>query len=293
MRPIRTLIVDDEPAARAGMRQLLASDPEIVVAGECAGGDEAVRAIRDAAPDLVFLDVQMPELDGFDVLREVGVARGPAVVFVTAYDQYALRAFDVHAIDYLLKPFTDDRFREALGRAKQQVRQGHLGELSERLAVLLEQLGDAQRPAGANGPAPAAPSTSTTPTTPTLAIPPAAPAREARPTYLERLVVKSAGKVTLLRVDEIEWIDAEGDYVRIHVGKAWHLLRETMKNLEARLDPTRFVRIHRSTIVNLERVKELQPFFRGEYVVVLNGGTTLKLSRGYRDTLEARLGRAI
>lgn len=289
MRAIRTLIVDDEPAARAGMRQLLAADSEILVAGECASGEEAVAAIRDAAPDLVFLDVQMPELDGFDVLRAVGVAGAPAVVFVTAYDQYALRAFDVHAIDYLLKPFTDDRFREALGRAKQQVRQGHLGELSERLAVLLEQLGDAQATTRANGLAPAAPAP------PTQSAPPgnAVRALEPRPTYLERLVVKSAGKVTLLRVDEIEWIDAEGDYVRIHVGKAWHLLRETMKNLEARLDPTRFVRIHRSTIVNLERVKELQPFFRGEYVVVLNGGTTLKLSRGYRDTLEARLGRAI
>lgn len=287
MRAIRTLIVDDEPAARAGMRQLLAADPEIVVAGECASGEEAVEAIRDGAPDLVFLDVQMPELDGFDVLRAVGVAAAPAVVFVTAYDQYALRAFDVHAIDYLLKPFTDDRFREALGRAKQQVRQGHLGELSERLAVLLEQLGDAQATPRANGPAPAAPAP------PTLSASPAGRAPALEPTYLERLVVKSAGKVTLLRVAEIEWIDAEGDYVRIHVGKAWHLLRETMKNLEARLDPTRFVRIHRSTIVNLERVKELQPFFRGEYVVVLNGGTTLKLSRGYRDTLEARLGRAI
>ena len=289
MRAIRTLIVDDEPAARAGMRELLAADPEILVTGECASGEEAVAAIREAAPDLVFLDVQMPELDGFDVLRAVGVAGAPAVVFVTAYDQYALRAFDVHAIDYLLKPFTDDRFREALGRAKQQVRQGHLGELSERLAVLLEQLGDAQATTRANGLAPAPPAP------PTLSVPSgnAVRALEPRPTYLERLVVKSAGKVTLLRVDEIEWIDAEGDYVRIHVGKAWHLLRETMKNLEARLDPTRFVRIHRSTIVNLERVKELQPFFRGEYVVVLNGGTTLKLSRGYRDTLEARLGRAI
>jgi two-component system, LytTR family, response regulator len=256
MRPIRTLIVDDEPAAREGMRHLLAADPEIVLAGECSNGREAVAAIRDTSPDLAFLDVQMPELDGFGVLREVGVERAPAVVFVTAFDQYALRAFDVHAIDYLLKPFTDDRFRQSLDRAKQLVRQGRLGDLSRKLAALLDndESTSAQR-------------------------------------YLDRLVVKSGGKVTLLPVGEIEWIDAEGDYVRIHVGKTWHLLRETMKNLEDQLDAARFVRIHRSTIVNLEKVKELQPFFRGEYVVVLHNGTTLKLSRGYRDNLEARLGR--
>jgi len=257
MRPIRTLIVDDEPAARDGIRHLLAADPEIVLAGECSNGREAAAAIRDTAPDLVFLDVQMPGLDGFGVLREVGVDRAPAVVFVTAFDQYALRAFDVHAIDYLLKPFTDDRFRQSLEQAKQLVRQGRLGDLSSKLAALL----DHDEPA-----------------------PP-------RPRYLDRLVVKSGGKVTLLPVGEIEWIDAEGDYVRIHVGKTWHLLRETMKNLEDQLDSARFVRIHRSTIVNLEKVKELQPFFRGEYVVVLHNGTTLKLSRGYRDNLEARLGR--
>ena len=257
MRPIRTLIVDDEPAARDGMRHLLAADPEVVLAGECSNGREAAAAIRDTAPDLVFLDVQMPELDGFGVLREVGVERAPAVVFVTAFDQYALRAFEVHAIDYLLKPFTDDRFRESLDRAKQQVRQGRLGDLSSKLAALLDH----------DEPTPA------------------------RPRYLDRLVVKSGGKVTLLPVGEIEWIDAEGDYVRIHVGKTWHLLRETMKSLEDQLDGARFVRIHRSTIVNLEKVKELQPFFRGEYVVVLHNGTTLKLSRGYRDSLEARLGR--
>jgi two-component system, LytTR family, response regulator len=257
MRPIRTLIVDDEPAARDGMRHLLAADPEIVLAGECSNGREAAAAIRDTAPDLVFLDVQMPGLDGFGVLREVGVDRAPAVVFVTAFDQYALRAFDVNALDYLLKPFTDDRFRQSLERAKQLVRQGRLGDLSRKLAALLDH----------DEPAPA------------------------RPRYLDRLVVKSGGKVTLLPVGEIEWIDAEGDYVRIHVGKTWHLLRETMKNLEDQLDSARFVRIHRSTIVNLEKVKELQPFFRGEYVVVLHNGTTLKLSRGYRDNLEARLGR--
>src|SRR4029077_2348211 len=258
MRPIRTLIVDDEPAAREGMRHLLAADPEIVLAGECSNGREAAAAIRDTSPDLVFLDVQMPELDGFGVLREVGVERAPAVVFVTAFDQYALRAFDVHALDYLLKPFTDDRFRQSLDRAKQLVRQGRMGDLTRKLAALLDN--DESAPA---------PATS----------------------YRDPLRGGAGAKVTLLPVGEIEWIDAEGDYVRIHVGKTWHLLRETMKNLEDQLDSARFVRIHRSTIVNLEKVKELQPFFRGEYVVVLHNGTTLKLSRGYRDNLEARLVR--
>jgi two-component system LytT family response regulator len=272
MELIRTLIVDDEPAARAGLRHLLARDPEVLVAGECTNGREAVTAIQDAAPDLLFLDVQMPELDGFGVLREVGTDGVPAVVFVTAYDQYALHAFEVHALDYLLKPFSDERFRESLARAKAKVRHGRLAQLSRKLAALLDTYGE---PPGAARPA----------LTPT--------AQPQRRPYLERLVVKSGGKVTLLQVGEIEWIDADGDYARIHVGKVWHLLRETMKRLELQLDPARFVRIHRSTIVNLEKVKELQPFFRGEYVAVLQNGVTLKLSRGYRANLEARLGRTI
>jgi len=240
VQPLRTLIVDDEPAAREGMRHLLAGDREVVLAGVCANGREAAAAIAAGAPDLVFLDVQMPELDGFGVLRRLDRASLPAVVFVTAHEQYALRAFEVHAVDYLLKPFSDERFREALERAKLQVRQGRLSELSWKLLALIQGYAPEQ---------------------------PAVPVRRIGPKYLERLVIKSGGRVTLLR--------------------------ETMKRLEAQLDPARFVRIHRSTIVNLERVKELQPFFRGEYVVVLHDGTTLKLSRGYREHLEAKLGRAI
>jgi len=259
MRTIRTLIVDDEVTSREGMRQLLATDPEVVVVGECSNGREAVAAIRDAAPDLVFLDVRMPDLEGFAVLREAGGEgeRTPAVVFVTACDQYALRAFDVHAVDYILKPFTDERFRASLQRAKQQVHGAWLEELPHNLSALF-------------------------------------PEREPwrRPRYRDRLVVRSNGKVTLLPVREIDWIDAEGDHVRVHVGKTWHLVRETMKTLEEELDGARFVRIHRSTIVNLEKVKELEPFFHGEYVVVLHSGATLKLSRRYRDRLEAHLGRA-
>lgn len=259
---IRTLIVDDEPAARDAIRSLLAGDSDIRIVGECADGRSALRAIASTSPDLLFLDVQMPEMDGFSMLRQLDPARLPVVVFVTAFDQYALRAFDVHATDYLLKPFDDDRFREAVSRAKTSVRAGQLGRLSEELRALLD--GVSQPPAPA-----------TIPGGP----------------YLKRLVIKSGGRVTLLNVRDIDWIEAEGDYVKIHVGKAWHLLRETMKRLESQFDPARFVRIHRSTIVNVERLKELQPYFRGEYVVILQDGKSLKLSRGYKEHLESVLGR--
>ncbi|HXJ29786.1 MAG TPA: LytTR family DNA-binding domain-containing protein [Gemmatimonadales bacterium] len=261
---IRALIVDDEPAARDAIRALLAGDTEIHIVGECADGHTALRAIANTSPDLLFLDVQMPEMDGFTMLRQLDPARLPVVVFVTAFDQYALRAFDVHATDYLLKPFDDDRFRDAVLRAKQSVRAGQLGRLSGELRALLDGV-----------------------------IPGAAGVRSAAPggPYLKRLVIKSGGRVTLLNVRDIDWIEAEGDYVKIHVAKAWHLLRETMKRLEAQFDPARFVRIHRSTIVNVERIKELQPYFRGEYVVILQDGKSLKLSRGYKEHLESVLGR--
>lgn len=264
---IRTLIVDDEPAARDGIRVLLAADPDVEIIGECADGETAARMIRDDPPDLLLLDVQMPGQDGFALLREVGPERIPAVVFVTAYDQYALQAFDVHAVDYLLKPFDDERFRQAVDRAKQQIRQGQLGDLRERLLALL-------RDAPHAGPGPGTASSTGT-------------------GYLKRLAIKSAGRVTILSVKDIDWIEAEGDYVKIHVGKVWHVLRETMKHLESQFDPGRFVRIHRSTMVNVERIRELQPYFRSEYVVILHDGTTLKLSRGYKDHLETVLGRRL
>ncbi|HEV8355950.1 MAG TPA: LytTR family DNA-binding domain-containing protein [Gemmatimonadales bacterium] len=260
---IRALIVDDEPAGRAAIKALVAEDPEIEVVGECSDGRSALERIERDPPDLLFLDVQMPEMDGLTMLRRLELPQLPVVVFVTAYDQYALRAFEVNAVDYLLKPFDDDRFRVALGRAKRQVRQGRLGEASDRLVALLEGMG---RPPGAD--------------------PPPASGR-----YLRRLVIKSGGRVSVLNVREIDWVEAEGDYLKIHAGKAWHLLRETMKSLEQQLEPARFVRIHRSTIVNVERIKELQPFFRGEYHVILQDGTSLKLSRGYKQHLEAALGR--
>jgi two-component system LytT family response regulator len=261
VEPLRILVVDDEPAARNGIRQLLRHDPDVRVVGEARNGREAVQALEKDGVDLVFLDVQMPELDGFGVVSTIGARNMPAVVFVTAYDRHALRAFEVHALDYLLKPFTDERFHEALEHARVQIRQGRLGELSRKLAALLSE-------------------------SDSLGPPPATAA-------LKRLAIRGDGRVTLLPVRDIDWIEAEKDYLRVHVGKNVHVIRETMKNLEGQLDPARFVRIHRSTIVNLERIKELHAMFKGEYVVVLHDGTELKLSRGFRHHFEARLGRPI
>ena len=252
---IRALIVDDEPLARERIRTLLQDEPEVEIVGECADGRRAVSAIREWKPDLIFLDVQIPEMDGFEVLKAVGPGAMPAVIFVTAYDQYALRAFDVHAIDYLLKPFDRQRFHRALRRAKDQISSEKYDVVNERLLALLEDLKGGQK-------------------------------------FLERLVIKSGGRVFFLRVDEIDWMEAAGNYVRLHVGKESHLQRETMSALEAKLDPRKFVRIHRSRIVNLERIKELQPWFRGDYQVVLRDGTKLTLSRGYRDRLQEVLGKS-
>jgi two-component system LytT family response regulator len=277
---IRTLIVDDEVAARAGLRALLEADPEILVVGEFGDGRSAERAVADLHPDLVFLDVQMPEIDGFAMLERIAPEHMPAVVFVTAYDRYALRAFEIDALDYLLKPFDDERFRRALDRAKNSIRQGRVRALSRKLVALLERMGD---------PGAAA----------TNAAADAVRHREARAKeketsrYFERLAIRSGGRVFFLRVDEIDWIEADDDHVRLHVTSRTFVLRETMQDLERRLNPSRFVRIHRSTIVNLNRIKELQRHFHGEYGVLLVDGTELKLSRGYRANLESRIGRGL
>jgi two-component system LytT family response regulator len=264
---IRTLIVDDEPAARAALRSLLADDPEIEVVGEAGDGRSAIHAIEKERPALVFLDIQMPEMDGFAVLQSLEGSRLPTIVFVTAYDQYALQAFEVHAVDYLLKPFGDERFREALSHAKEHVRQGELGVAGGQIHSLLQGLA---RGAG----------TGTGINDPTM-----------MNRYLERLAIKTDGRVKIIPVRDVDWIEAEGDHLRIHVSRTQHLLRETVKRMEVQLDPRRFVRIHRSTIVNLDRIKELQPYFGGEYVVILHDGTSLKLSRGYKARLEKLLGR--
>ena len=261
MERIRTLIVDDEPLAREGVRVLLLQDPDVEVVGECANGREAVRAIQDLRPDLLFLDVQMPEIDGFDVLTRIDAACMPVVIFVTAYDQHALRAFEVHALDYLLKPFKDDRFRTALEHAKTQIRQQKVSETSQRLVALLEQTtGETFTKASSDD-----------------------------ETYLRRLVVKTGGRVFFINVEDLDWIEAADYYVQLHVGGASHLLRETMTNLERQLDPQRFQRIHRSTIVHLDRIAALEPVYHGDYVVLLHDGTRLKMSRRHRQKVEAVL----
>lgn len=253
MRKIRTVIVDDEPLAREGVRMLLEEDSEISVVAECAGGREALAAIGKQQPDLIFLDVQMPEMGGFEVLKAVGAQQSPQVIFVTAYDKYALQAFEAHALDYLLKPFTVKRFNEALKRAKTQIQNERNGELNRKLATLLE---DFKPQAG----------------------------------YLERVVVKNSGRVSFVNVEEISWIEAAESYVRFHAaGGKSYLIRGAIGRLEAQLDPARFLRIHRSIIVSIKHIKEMQPLFHGDYEIALKDGTKLTSSRSYRDKLQSLL----
>lgn len=254
MEKIRTLIVDDEPIAREGLRMLLTRETGIEVIGECRNGREAIKAIREQAPALVFLDVQMPRLGGFEVLAEIGAAQMPAVVFVTAYDQYAIKAFEIDALDYLLKPFDEERFQKTLARVKRHFQGGSVQELNERLSALLKRL------------------------------------ERAEPKHWERVVIKSAGRIFFVDVAEIDWIEAAGNYVQLHVGDKAHLLRETMDALAAKLPADQFLRIRRSVIVNAGRVKELQPLFKGEYQIILHDGTTLTSSRRYRAQLSSLLG---
>ena len=254
---IRTLVVDDEPLARERLRSLLAGEPDVQVVGECGDGCQAVRAIEELRPDLVFLDVEVPNLDGFHILESVGGDRVPAVVFVTAYDQYALRAFDVRAVDYVLKPFGRERLQRALERARAQITRTRSSDLSSQLAALFEGMRSRKAP------------------------------------FLKRLVIKENGRLFFLGTADIDWVEASGNYVRLHVGADAHLLRETMNALESRLDPEQFLRIHRSTIVNIERIKELQPWFHGDYHVVLRDGRQLTMSAGYREKLDALRGRTL
>jgi len=251
MAPLSVLVVDDEPLARERLRALLDQEADVRILGECASGRTAVKAIQEKRPDLVFLDVQMPGLDGFGVVEQIGAERMPAIVFVTAFDQYALKAFEVHALDYLLKPFDRERFQATLARARDSLRVRD-GAADLGVAALLEAL-------------------------------------TARKKWVERLLVKSGGKERLVAVDTVDWFEAAGNYVRVHTAGERLLLRETMANLEARLDPDQFARIHRSTIVNLRRVKELEPWFHGDYMVRLVDGQKLTLSRSHRGRLLALL----
>jgi two-component system LytT family response regulator len=256
---IRTLIVDDEPLARERLRKLLAVESDIEIVGECADGRQALAAIKKESPDLVFLDIQMPELDGFGVIAGLEDVAAPAFVFVTAYDRFALRAFEVHALDYLLKPFDRERFQKALDRARHLAQQRQSGDFNQRLSSLLSDL-KSDRP---------------------------------EPKYLDRLAVKTEGRVLFFKTDDIDWIEAADNYVSIHIGAEEHLHRETMASLETKLPPHRFIRISRSTIVNVERIREMQPMFHGDYVVILKNGTKLNLSRNYREKLNQLLGKGM
>lgn len=238
--------------ARRRVSRHLKTDSEIEIIGECANGHEAIANIEMLAPDLVFLDVQMPELDGFEVVEAIGVERMPAVIFVTAFEEHALRAFEFHVIDYLLKPFEPERLRKAVERAKNRIAYEGVRELNERLNALLKDV-------------------------------------RAEPKYLKRMAIKSSGRTIFLLTEEIDWIESAGNYLQLHAGNNAHLIRERMNQLETKLDSEKFVRIHRSTIVNIERIKEMQPLFNGDQVVVLRDGTQLTMSRTYRDKLFALL----
>jgi len=247
---IRALIVDDEPLARKRIRRLLAAEPDISVTGECGTGREAIDAILKNSPELLFLDIQMPGVGGFEVLQSIPEKQMPAVIFITAYDQHALRAFEVHALDYLLKPFTQESFKEALAHAQKRLSENGAPEINPGLATLLGKL-------------------------------------RAEQNYLDRFMVKSPGRVIFVKTSEVDWIESAANYALLHAGDKTHIVRETMQALEARLDPKIFQRVSRSAIVNLERVKELQPMGKGQYIIILASGKQLGMSRGIRDLQQA------
>jgi two-component system LytT family response regulator len=248
MADLRAIVVDDEPLARERLRTFLSNEPGVTVIGECQNGDEAIIAVRRDKPDLLFLDVQMPGMNGFEVLQKLNGSAPHAVIFTTAHDQYAVQAFEVHAVDYLLKPFDRERLRLALERARTRAATTKPDDLQTKLAAMLEDL-----KAGARQP--------------------------------ERIPVKSNGKVTFVRIPEIDWIASADNYVELHVGNHSHLIRETMNSIATRLPTEQFVRVSRTSIVNLSRVKELQPLFHGEYTITLTTGARVTLSRSYRDQL--------
>jgi len=252
--PIRALIVDDEPLARTGVAQLIDPIDGVTVVGEAADGTEAVRQIEEQAPDLVFLDVQMPEMNGLEVVRTVGVEEMPVTIFVTAYDEYAVDAFDAHALDYLLKPIDEERFAEALDRARAQLQSVEADELSRRLQGLLrryeEEDDDSADP-------------------------------------IDRFTVRSRDRIYFVDAEDVQWIESEGDYAALHDGQDVHLVRKTMKELERRLSRDRFLRVHRSYIVNVDYVEELRPLDHGTYRLRMAAGTPLKTSRGYSENVEA------
>jgi two-component system LytT family response regulator len=267
MKPLSALIVDDERPARERLQDLLAREPDVELAASCLGGEEAVRAIRSEAPDLAFLDVQMPEVSGLEVIRRIGPDAVPVVIFVTAYDRYALDAFEMAALDYLLKPYADQRFEEGLERARRQARLQEQATLSRKMSRLLEETREEEGAPNERG-----------------------FRREERDRYLDRIAVERRDQRRVVPVGEIRYIAAEGPYVKLYVEEGAHLIRERMKTLEERLDPRRFCRIHRSTMVNLARVEAIKPHATGGQCVQLHEGTRLKISRSRNDEVEKRLG---
>jgi two-component system LytT family response regulator len=251
MSNFKVLIVDDERLSRRRIRRLLTLDPECAVIGECANGAEAAETLRASRPDILFLDIQMPELDGFEVVAGL-TQTAPLVIFTSAWDDYALRAFEVHAFDYLLKPFDGRRFLESLRRAKIRVSQDRAGAPDNSISELFRSFSNARR----------------------------AP---------DRIAVRNNGRVVFLKLDDIDWMEASDNYVSLHCGRETHLVRQTMSELEAQLDSAKFLRVHRSTIVNLDRIRELQPWFRGDYRVILRDGTELTLTKSHRENLESKL----
>jgi two-component system, LytTR family, response regulator len=252
---IRTLIVDDEPVARRRIRALLAGEHDVDVIGEAANGTEAVKAIVGEKPELVFLDVQMPGLDGFEVIRATADQHRPFVVFVTAHDEHAIRAFEVQAVDYLLKPVVETRFRDAVRRVVGRIRDGAGGDLSRQMTQLLERVASQPARPGAG-----------------------------------RIPVKRDGRVNFVRVEDIDWVEADGDFVKLHAGRETHMVRETMADIALKLPTERFARVHRGIIVNADRVKEIQPWFKGDYVLILHDGTRLRSGRTYRQTVQTLIG---
>jgi two-component system LytT family response regulator len=250
---LRALVVDDEALARRALLRLLKSESDISVVGQCGDGESAVETIRRMRPDLVFLDVQMPEMDGFRVVETIGPEQMPVTIFVTAFDRYALRAFDANAVDYLLKPFSADRLARAVARARERCVGKQDGEAAQRLFALLDRT-------------------------------------RFHSDYAQRLTVSVRGRILFVPVNDVDWIEAEGNYARLHVARKVHDIRETLQSLTEKLDPRDFVRIHRSTIVNIHRVREVRPWFQGSHIVLLHSGEELRMSRYQRDAVERLLG---
>jgi two-component system LytT family response regulator len=251
---IRVLLSDDESLARERLRSLLEEEPDLEIVAECGDGKSAIATIRRERPDLVFLDIQMPEVDGFGVVQEL-LDDMPLTIFVTAYDRYAMKAFEVHALDYLLKPVGKERLKQAVDRARRQLEHPPDGTFQRRVLELLADM-------------------------------------DARQQAPERIVIKSDGEIVCLKPNEIDWAESAGNYVCLHVGGATHILRETITALESRLGPRQFMRVHRSTLVNVDRIKTLKPSLYGDYSILLRDGTKLTLSRGFRENVLKRLGTA-